>query len=345
MELAAWPRRRDGRRTALPWTAAPRFRPGGADREGAVGGEDRAGGVDQRRPSARPRPSAGPPRRRSAAAPRAAKSSWSARSSARAAGRRRRRRAGPRPHRPGRRSLIGGIAPARVAARGRRARGASASGSASAPNQSLQALAGADQAAVGVGQRHRRRRPGAVERVAQQRHVGAGSPRPPPPRAGAPRTSSSTPPAPISAGEEGRRRRSGRRPPRAARPPSRRRQRRTGRAADRAGAAAGRRSETEAALAILTRCGPAARASDRACCPGAGLKAAYQGSRLRTTAARCSDGECGSVSSRWQQIRLAIFAPPDLGPAEIEALVAGEAVDHRRRRAAERMRDRRHRRR
>ena len=38
-----------------------------------------------------------------------------------------------------------------------------------------------------------------------------------------------------------------------------------------------------------------------------------------------------------QQIGLAIFAPPDLRPAEIETLVAGHAVDHRRRPAAQRM--------
>ena len=56
--------------------------------------------------------------------------------------------------------------------------------------------AGADQAAVGVGERHAERRPGAVERVAQQQHVGAGR-APPAPAAGLPRTSSSTPPAPT----------------------------------------------------------------------------------------------------------------------------------------------------
>ena len=37
-------------------------------------------------------------------------------------------------------------------------------------------------------------------------------------------------------------------------------------------------------------------------CPGVGLYAAYQGSRLRTTHVRCCDGECGSVSKRLRRL-------------------------------------------
>ena len=61
------------------------------------------------------------------------------------------------------------------------------------------------------------------------------------------------------------------------------------------------------------------------------LKARYQASTLRTTPlTRNSGGLCGSVSSRWRSAPSRTLAAPGLGVGEEEALVAGEAVDHRR---------------
>ena len=79
-----------------------------------------------------------------------------------------------------------------------------------------------------------------------------------------------------------------------------------------------------------TRSGPADPARDRAS-PGT-PKASYKASTLRRRAVeRDSGGACGS--RRAPERSLARLAAPDLRPAEEEALVAGEAVDHRRRRA------------
>ena len=52
---------------------------------------------------------------------------------------------------------------------------------------------------------------------------------------------------------------------------------------------------------------------------------------LRTTPLiRNSGGLCGSVSTRWRSAVLALLAAPHLRPGQEEALVAGQAVDHRR---------------
>ena len=45
---------------------------------------------------------------------------------------------------------------------------------------------------------------------------------------------------------------------------------------------------------------------------------------------RNSAGLCGSVSTRCAQGALAVQAAPDLRPGQEEALIAGQAVDHRR---------------
>ena len=90
-----------------------------------------------------------------------------------------------------------------------------------------------------------------------------------------------------------------------------------------------------------TRCARASPARGRVSGPGVIPNAWYQASKLRTMSARYGLGAVRIGQQPLAQVRLAIVAPPHLGPAEIEALVAGRAVDHRRFRPAQRCDDRR----
>ena len=57
---------------------------------------------------------------------------------------------------------------------------------------------------------------------------------------------------------------------------------------------------------------------------------------LRMTQTRWTEGLCGSVVKRCAKLASAVIPPPDLRPAEEEALIAGRPVDHRRILAAQR---------
>ena len=74
----------------------------------------------------------------------------------------------------------------------------------------------------------------------------------------------------------------------------------------------------------LTRC-DALFGARYSFCPGVGSNAAYQGSMLRTISARCSRRRVRIGQQALAQGRLAIVAPPDLRPAEVEALIAGDS--------------------
>ena len=99
------------------------------------------------------------------------------------------------------------------------------------------------------------------------------------------------------------------------------------------------RSERDA-LSIRSRSGGAAAASSQiftrlsgarySFCPGCTLNAGYQASMLRTVSARNCAGAWPSVSDAAAQRSRRVLRRPGLGKGEEEALVAGEAVDHRR---------------
>ena len=224
---------------------------------------------------------------------------------------------------------------ARIAASsaGRSPSCASSAGAAEAPNHCPQVRAGANRG------RPRRRSAPARPRPARCRaRRGAGpDPRPPaaaarPPRPGGARRGSPRPPtsparkAPAKTGSPTAQSSSA---------AERARPRRTAAGPSRSAPAAAVR-EGAGARPSLPDADPAlGRQVERLA--GAGAEGGIPGIEVADHGGALLGGRVRIGQEPLDQIRLAIFAPPDLRPAEIEALVAGEAVERRRRPSPERM--------